>query len=308
MTLDRTVTTRIDTDVCIGCGECIPVCPHDTISLVEKKARVTGDHSLNCDHCGAACSTGAITVGAIDEELSQFAHFTAETTWIPHGKYDTTRLVNLMQSRRSCRNFKDDPIKKSLLEDLVKIGVTAPSGSNCQMWSFTLLPDRASVEAYGKRVLDFFERLNGMAEKRWLRTLLRLVGKDELYEYYINYYERIREGLEEWKSKGTDMLFHGAPAVIIVGSKTEASCPSEDALLATQNILLGAHSLGLGTCLIGFAVKAMNKDRRIATFVNIPDDEEAYAVIAVGYPDEKYRRVAGRKPVLLRYFASAGSN
>lgn len=213
-----------------------------------------------------------------------------------------------MQSRRSCRNFKTDPLEKSLLEDLVKIGVTAPSGSNCQLWSFTLLPDRPSVEAYGTRILKFFEKLNGMAEKRWLRTLLRWIGKDDLYWYYVNYYERIREGLEEWKSKGTDMLFHGAPAVIIAGSKTEASCPAEDALLATQNILLGAHSLGLGTCLIGFAVKAMNKDRKIATFVGIPDDEEAYAVIAVGYPDEKYRRVAGRKPVISRYFTSGGSS
>ncbi len=53
--------------------------------------------------------------------------------------------------------------------------------------------------------------------------------------------------------KGKDLLFHGAPAAIIVASKEEASCPSEDSLLATQNILLGAHSLGLGTCLVGFA-------------------------------------------------------
>jgi len=58
-------------------------------------------------------------------------------------------------------------------------------------------------------------------------------------------------------------------AVIVVGSN-RGSCPAEDALLATQNILLGAHALGLGTCLIGFAVSAMQKDVRIKDLLKIP--------------------------------------
>jgi len=300
MTLDRTVTTTIDTEVCIGCGECVRVCPQDTISMHNKKACITGDNSLTCDHCRAACVSGAVTVSGIDESLSRFESFQAERKWLPHGKYDIVGLVNLMQSRRSCRNYLEKPVEKTLLGDLVKIGITAPSGLNCQMWSFNVLPDRSSVEAFALRVKRFYENLNQMAEKSWLRFLLKLIRKPELDSYYENYYQRVKEGLADWDEKGKDLLFHGAPAAIIVASKEEASCPSEDALLATQNILLGAHTLGLGTCLVGFVVSAMNRDRKICDVINLPKDESVYAVIAVGYPDEKYQYVTGRKPALIR--------
>ncbi|MDY6792253.1 MAG: nitroreductase family protein [Thermodesulfobacteriota bacterium] len=303
MTLDRTVTTAIDREICIGCGECVKVCPQDTISLQNNKACITGDNSLVCDHCRAACVSGAVTVDGIDESLSVFEGFQAERKWLPHGKYDIVGLVNLMQSRRSCRNYLEKPVEGTLLNDLVKIGITAPSGSNCQMWSFSILPNRSSVEALGVKIKRFYEKLNRLSENFWLRFLLKCAGKPELSWYYENYYQRIKEGLADWDEKGKDLLFHGAPAAILVAAKKEASCPSEDSLLATQNILLGAHALGLGTCLIGFAVSAMNRDRKICDLIKLPEDERVYAVIAVGYPDEKYIHVTGRKPALIRTIA-----
>jgi nitroreductase len=79
----------------------------------------------------------------------------------------------------------------------------------------------------------------------------------------------------------------------------------EDALLATQNILLAAHAMGLGTCLIGFAVAAMERDPAIARFLGIPANEDVHAVIALGHPDETYLRIAGRKPFEMRVFQAA---
>jgi len=112
----------------------------------------------------------------------------------------------------------------------------------------------------------------------------------------------VREALEEWHGSGKDRLFHGSTAAIVVGSRPGASCPAEDALLATQNILLAAHSMGLGSCLIGYAVAAMKKDPSIQRSVGIPSEEEIHAVIALGYPDDVYQRTAGRKNVTPRYF------
>ncbi|MGD8961971.1 MAG: nitroreductase family protein [Desulfobacterales bacterium] len=300
--IDRTVTTIIDAQKCIGCELCVKVCPSDTISMQDGKARVSGDRSLHCGHCVAVCPVDAVRVGAIDPHSLSFDNFSLQNRWLPHGDFDTARLVRLMASRRSCRNYTGQEVDRSVLADLVKIGTTAPSGTNCQNWTFTILPDRAAVNEFGQRLGFFFKKLNRQAEKRLLRKGLKLIGKPALDHYYREYYQSVKDGLKEWELTGRDLLFHGAPAVIIVGTKPGGSCPMEDALLATQNILLAAHSMGLGTCLIGFAVSAMNNDAALQQFIRIPAEETVCSVIAIGYPDEQYEGLTGREKVLLRYF------
>lgn len=294
---------EIDKDLCTGCGACVAVCPTGTISVVEGKAAVSEEESIFCGHCEAVCPQEAIRVTAIDKEMSRYKTFTAEKEWLPPGKFSTPALVQLMASRRSCRCFTSQPVDRAMLEDLIKIGITAPSGTNSQAWTFTILPTRKAVTSFVELIASYFKRLNTTAEKTLLRMFLKLIGKGELDAYYHGYYRKVKEALEEWDGgSGKDRLFHGSTAAIIVGSKPGASCPAEDALLATQNILLAAHSMGLGSCLIGYAVAAMKKDPSIQQSIGIPSEEEIHAVIALGYPDEAYQRVAGRKKVLPRYY------
>jgi nitroreductase/Pyruvate/2-oxoacid:ferredoxin oxidoreductase delta subunit len=296
------VTTTIDHDLCIGCELCVQVCPAGTLSMRNGKAQVTGDRSLSCGHCQAVCPAGAVTVSAIDDTMSQFVNFQPDKNWLPHGDFDTAQLVRLMASRRSCRNFLPSPVDRSILEDLVKIGCTAPSGTNCQLWTFTILPTRKAVMALGKGVRSFYLKLNSMAKNRMLRKFLKIIGKPELEAYYREYYASVREGLDEFDRSGVDRLFHGASAAIVVGSKPQATLPKEDALLASQNILLAAHSMGLGSCLIGMAVEPMKRDTWLQKAIGIPKDEKVYTVIALGYPDESYQLMAGRKKAVVRYF------
>lgn len=300
--IDRNVSTVINADRCTGCGLCINVCPSATLSMQEDKAVVTGEFSLSCGHCAAVCPADAITVQAIDPEASRYATFAADPRWLPPGEFNTAQLVRLMASRRSCRRFKNRPVEGPVLEDLVKIGITAPSGTNSQSWTFTILPNRESVVAFGDQVAQFFKQTNKLAENGFLRNALRLIGKTELANYYRDYHQSVSEALVEREQGGRDRLFHGATAAIVVGSKRGGSTPKEDALLATQNMLLAAHSIGLGTCLIGFAAIPLIKDIRVKRFLGIPDNEHVHSVVALGYPDERYIGMAGRKKYVRRYF------
>jgi nitroreductase/Pyruvate/2-oxoacid:ferredoxin oxidoreductase delta subunit len=299
--IQRAVTTVIDRDKCIGCGECVRVCPSQTLAMQDGKAVVTGARSLACGHCAAVCPVEAVRVEALDPCSFRFHTFACRTDWMPYGAFDAGELVRLMASRRSCRSFTGEPVPPPVLEDLVKIGTMAPSGTNSQGWTFTTLPSRAAVMKLGNAVGAFFKRLNRMAENPLLRHGLRLIGKPELADYYRDYHQSVAEGLADWEERGRDRLFHEAPAAIIVGSIPGGSCPAEDALLVTQNILLGAHALGLGTCLIGFAVSAMQKDVRIKDLLKIPRAENVHAVIAVGYPAVAYQRLTGRKKAASRF-------
>jgi nitroreductase/NAD-dependent dihydropyrimidine dehydrogenase PreA subunit len=297
--MDLTVNTIIDSEKCTGCGLCVKVCPYETISMVDGKACITGETSLNCGHCVAVCPVGAVRVTTL--EPLQLLSFSMENDWIKHGRDDTGHLVQLMASRRSCRKFKDKTVDRNILEDLVTIGTTAPSGSNSQEWTFTILPDRTQIEIFGQHIFTFFRKLNRTAQIATLRKALSLFGKNELERYHERYYERIEEAIRDWEAQKRDMLFHDAQALILVGSTKDASCPQEDAMLATQNILLAAHTMGLGTCLIGFAVVALTRDQSIGKSLGLARGENIYSVIAVGWPDEHYHKIIPRKKITPRY-------
>ena len=297
----REVTVSIDSQKCTGCGSCVTVCSSGTISLINGIAQVTGESSLNCGHCMAICPESAITVGAIEPQSICFDTFELDHKYLAPGVSGIQELARIIASRRSCRKYLSKPVEVSLLKDLIKLGKLAPSGSNCQNWTFTVLSSRQEVVQCAKMVGEIYEKINIMAEKRFLRTLLKLVGKPELDNYYVNYYPKVKNAINEMKINGRDLLFHGATAAIIVGSQGESSSPKEDALLATQNILLAAHAMGLGTCLIGFAVKAFERDETAQVRLGIPEQEKIHAVIGLGYPNEKYRTITGRKKSETRY-------
>jgi nitroreductase len=274
-----------------------------TLSMVDGVAKVTGNDSIHCGHCAAICPEGAITVRGVDPDALELATLENREGWLDYGNYDAAGLAQLMRSRRSCRMFSDDPVPKEVLEDLVKIGMSAPSGTNSQAWTFTILPDRQAVMRLGNEIAGFFRKLLKMAGNPGVRFIAKLMRKPELEIFYREYYEVVQEGLRQYDEEGRDRLFHNAPAVIAIGMRPGlASCPCEDALMASQNILLAAHAMGYGTCMIGFAVEAMKNSPGIKPRIGIPKKEPVYAVIAVGKPREPFQRPAGRKKVAPRYF------
>ena len=83
-------------------------------------------------------------------------------------------------------------------------------------------------------------------------------------------------------------VIYSAPFIIIVCMSLEDSYHREKDLMAIgaciENILLEAHSLGLGACWLG---EILNKKKEVAEFLGLKDGLEIMAVLAAGYPDEK---------------------
>ena len=43
-------------------------------------------------------------------------------------------MIKEIESRRSIRRYKDIPVKKELIEEILKAGMLAPSSKNRQPW------------------------------------------------------------------------------------------------------------------------------------------------------------------------------
>ncbi|MFW6324917.1 MAG: 4Fe-4S binding protein, partial [Desulfovibrionales bacterium] len=173
--MTRSRPIRIDDDLCTGCGRCISVCPKEILSLCKGKVvPVDQQRCMLCGHCVGACPTGALFLPELDEDASAYETIPDPTGWTGFGEYDICGLVRLMRSRRSCRNYSPRPVEEELLSDLVKIGVTAPSGTNSQKWTFTIIPQREQVLDLGESIAGFFRKLNRAAANPLIRTGLRL--------------------------------------------------------------------------------------------------------------------------------------
>lgn len=76
-----------------------------------------------------------------------------------------------------------------------------------------------------------------------------------------------------------------APLGIAVVVDPQASThPVEDGAIASQNMLLAAHALGLGACWIG----SYNSfyEEKIKTILSIPKNKRLLSIISIGFPAE----------------------
>lgn len=98
----------------------------------------------------------------------------------------------------------------------------------------------------------------------------------------------LEEGVRRVENSPQMRVFHGAPAVIMVSGHGENHWNQIDCGLATENLLLAAHSLGLGTCMVGFVMRYLNQPEASGTLekLRLPEGFSPLYAVAIGYPDE----------------------
>ena len=57
---------EVDVEKCIGCGECVDVCPVDVYEIQnEKSVPANADECIGCESCVEVCDQEAITINEI---------------------------------------------------------------------------------------------------------------------------------------------------------------------------------------------------------------------------------------------------
>ncbi len=267
----------INRERCTGCGACADECQRGLLIVENGCAGIVPEKiCMDCGHCAAICPADAIRFsGKPEEEL------------IPYdpAKFDISadKLLNTMKFRRSVRHFTGEPVSDEDIRLLLDAGRYAPTGRNREANRFVVIRD----------TLDEVTR-------RALYTLREMAKVDYLpqYESFRDYHDRWMTMYDEYLTLGKDRLFHGAPCVIcVIAHKPEESGVSRlDAGLAAANIELLTHTLGLGTCYIGFFAFAVNEDPDLAGYLELGPEDDLVATLAIGHPSIRFQRTVNRHP------------
>ena len=95
-------------------------------------------------------------------------------------------------------------------------------------------------------------------------------------------------------------VFYDAPTLIIICASTPGPFATADCWLAAQNLMLRAHEIGLGTCVIGSAVAALNLPD-VKLDLGMPVESLAVAPIIVGRPRGATAPSARKAPQVLAW-------
>lgn len=184
----------------------------------------------------------------------------------------TNETLKVIKQRRSVRTYKEDQIKDEELQAILEAGQYAPNAGD-QEWHFTVIQNKETLG-----------RLNDIAKEFARQTNvedLRALGENEKFN-----------------------CFYGAPTAVIVSAKEHSHVPLDaDCAAATQNLLLAAESLGLGSCWVFFDLFAFMTPRgpELLKELKIPAEYKPYTSVALGYKQDESVSILERKPDRITY-------
>ena len=190
-------------------------------------------------------------------------------------------LAQAMETQRAIRRLKPDPVDDTLVLDLIRLAIKAPSGSNAQGWEFIIVKDLEIKKKLAQR--------NRQAWKvyRWLGEHLRDI--DPKTAKIMTAVQWQADHFEEIPVIVVACLrgFHLPVPHFFPASYFGSIFP------AVQNILLAARAVNLGATLITLPLWNTFSIRRT---LKIPWKVTPCAMIPLGWPRGRYGPTT-RKPV-----------
>jgi nitroreductase len=161
-------------------------------------------------------------------------------------------VINAILTRRSVRRYEKRQIESTALNAILEAGIHAPTAHNQQPWFFTVVQNEELLDRINRETSAEMAK----SDNEWVRTM----GNNP--DFRVTY---------------------DAPTLIVVSGQKGAMAYPVDCSAAMQNMLLAAHSLGIGSVWLGLLRFWLAKPEA-AKLLNIPEGYEPFYGAAFGYP------------------------
>jgi nitroreductase/NAD-dependent dihydropyrimidine dehydrogenase PreA subunit len=261
----------IDAKRCTGCNRCIETCPleileQDTATGFPVVSRLRDQRCTSCGHCEAVCPEQAIVVQGESLQEASVAQENANLT--------PRQVAAYFAKRRSIRLYKDEPVDKAVLEELLDIARHAPSGVNRQPVRWSVVHSAGSVHALAGLTVEWMRGQVG--QQSAMATMLH-------FDLLIDAWDR-----------GKDPICRNAPHCIFAFAPKEDRMAATDGTIALSHLELAAPAFGLGACWAGYLNIATNSYPALKSAAGIPADNVGLGVLMIGRPRYEFARTPKR--------------
>ena len=179
----------------------------------------------------------------------------------------------LIESRRSIRKFSGRPVNRQDLLRVLDAVRWAPSNHNRQPWRFVVIEDRRTIAKLAQQI--------GTELSEKLKSLPAVAsGHVDDFAQHATFFSNapiLIFALHKLPVSFASALLKNAAHPDLVSGEPLSTA------MAVQNLLLAAHSIGLGTCVLTAPLIAHNAINRQ---LSSPAGYAITCLIALGYPDE----------------------
>jgi nitroreductase len=184
--------------------------------------------------------------------------------------------LDAIYHRRAVRDYTPRTIDQAVIRTLLDAAVHAPTAMHEEPWSFAVIQDKNLLNRLSDSAKERVRSEAQGADTHHAKHSLDLVNKPDFH------------------------VFYNAGTLIIIYSKFQGLYVVADCWLAAENLMLAACAKGLGTCVIGFAVSALNTSEWKAE-LKIPAEMTAIAPIIVGVSAGETPPVSRKQPEVVTW-------
>jgi len=289
----------ISDEKCNGCSLCVQVCKDFSLIIEDKKLKISSSPIFGCIGCGqcmAICPNDAIEIYGREISPNYLFNLPPKDSITSYEK-----LIGLFDIRRSIRDFQNKEIEDAIIDKIIEASSKAPMGIPPSDVNLIVLKGKEKTKQFAYDFCKFLEEMKWMTSKLFLFIVKLFFGKSN-YELFNDFVKPLIITLTKNMKDGINLLTYDAPlAIYFYGSPF--SDPA-DPIIAATYAMITAESLGLGTCMIGTVHPMIQKGKKAKIFrkkYKIKYTSKEGLVVLFGYPKYKYKKGIKRTFASIEY-------